>query len=37
MEKTREEIIALINVCNNEKLLRFFLELLRKYQSKGKF
>lgn len=33
MEKTREELIALINDCNNEQLLQYIIMLLLEYED----
>lgn len=33
MEKTREELIALINDCNNEQLLQHIIMLLLEYED----
>lgn len=35
MEKTREELIALINDCDNEHILEVLLSMLKKYHDIG--
>jgi hypothetical protein len=37
MEKTREELIALINECGNEQVLLFILGMLQMYRDNGTF